>query len=396
MARLTASMRPTLVSLYSGCGGFDLGFEAAGFRPVAAYDIDPKVVGVYNANLPAVASVADLARYTPSGRPDVLVAGSPCQGFSTAGRRIVLDPRNALLVRAGEIALAMRPRAFVLENVPAAASGYQAHHWRLVEDMLRWDGYNVRRLLVEGTESGVAQIRRRLFLVAWRGSDCINVRPAICAPVTLAAQLAELDGMPDHDPVLLPAGSRERMIAARIAPGRKLSNVRGGLASVHTWDIPAVFGAVTTSEAELLRTVLYLRRRDRRRKNGDADPVLPASVSRELGRCVGGDAARLVAKGYLRQVGEFLDLTHTYNGKFRRLHWTRPSPTVDTHFGDPALFLHPDEHRGFTPREAARIQGFPDKVRFAGSRRARFRMVGNAVPPPMAERLAHFVHQALL
>lgn len=389
-------MLPTLASLYSGCGGFDLGFEAAGFRPVAAYDIDPKVVAVYNANLPPVARVADLASFTPSCCPDVLVAGSPCQGFSTAGRRLVLDPRNALLVRAGEVALALRPRAFLLENVPAAASGYQAHHWYLVEDMLRWNGYNVRRLLMEGTESGIPQIRRRLFLMAWRGSDCINVRLPACAPVGLATELRNVDGVADHDPAPLPLGSREHMIATRIAPGCKLSNVRAGLASVHTWDIPAVFGAVTSAEVELLRTVLHLRRRDRRRKNGDADPVLPASVARKLGRCVRDDAARLVTKGYLRQVGEYLDLTHTYNGKFRRLHWARPSPTVDTHFGDPALFLHPDEHRGLTPREAARIQGFPDRVRFAGSRRARFRMVGNAVPPPMAERLAHFVRQALL
>jgi DNA (cytosine-5)-methyltransferase 1 len=68
---------------------------------------------------------------------------------------------------------------------------------------------------------------------------------------------------------------------------------------------------------------------------------------------------------------------------------------VDTRFGDPKLFLHPTEHRGFTVREAARIQGFPDQFKFEGTTSQKYRMIGNAVPPPIAEMLAELTKQLI-
>jgi DNA (cytosine-5)-methyltransferase 1 len=324
------------------------------------------------------------------------LAGSPCQGFSTSGKRLVTDPRNRLLFRAGAIALRVRPRIFVLENVPTAISGHHQQHWRLVEDMMRWYGYNVRRYIADGAESGVAQIRRRLFLIAWIGSDCIRIEPPPVRPITLSEALVGVEHVRDHDPIPLRPKSREALIVAHIAPGQKLSNVRAGASAVHTWHIPEVFGSVSEEEAEILDAIIRLRRRARLRTFGDADPVRPSTLNRHFGCNIERQVARLIKKRYLRWVGRRIDLTHTYNGKFRRLRWDALSPTVDTHFGDPALFVHPVDDRGFTPREAARIQGFSDDFGFRGSRSRRFQMVGNAVPPPMAARLARFIRAALL
>ena len=89
-------------------------------------------------------------------------------------------------------------------------------------------------------------------------------------------------------------------------------------------------------------------------------------------------------------MGAFYDLTNAFNGKFRRLKWDQPAPTVDTRFGQPRYFLHPDEDRGFSVREAARIQGFPDAYKFPSSDSIAFRLIGNAVPPPMANAIALF------
>ncbi len=368
-----------------------------GFRPIAAYDIDPSAVEVYNSNLPAVAAVSDLAKTEPEVKnPDVLLAGSPCQGFSTSGKRFVADPRNQLVFRAGLIALKLRPTVFLLENVPAALSGEHQRHWELVEGMLRWHGYNVRRFIAEGTESGLAQLRRRLFMVAWLGSDCIRFEPTKVKPFSLADALAGVESVADHEPIALKAGSREALIAARIPPGMKLCNVRASPAAVHTWNVPEVFGAVDAREIEVLLALMRLRRQDRRRDFGDADPVLPAVIARYLGRSVRKQLESLFGKAYLRRIGPYVDLWHTYNGKFRRPRWEAASPTVDTHFGDPILFLHPSQNRGFSSREAARIQGFQDDFIFRGSRRKRFEMVGNAVPPPMARRLAGFIREALI
>ena len=318
------------------------------------------MVAAYNENVAPVASVCDLSTETVRIRPDVLLAGSPCQGFSTAGKRDLEDPRNDLLVRAGIIALDLKPRVFVMENVPAAISGKHGTRWEQVERMLKDGGYSVARILADGPSSGVPQLRKRLFLIAWIGRNAIRCEPDTVPAPTLSAALENVEGLSGHDPIPLPTGSREQLIARRISPGKKLCNVRISPAAIPTWDIPEVFGPVTDSEREVLVALVRLRRRNRRRTFGDADPVLPSVVNDYLQRSCDSDIARLIAAQYLRHVENYVDLTYTFNGKFRRLPTDGISPTVDTHFGDPRLFIHPYFDRGLTPREAARIQGFPD------------------------------------
>jgi DNA (cytosine-5)-methyltransferase 1 len=112
--------------------------------------------------------------------------------------------------------------------------------------------------------------------------------------------------------------------------------------------------------------------------------------------CLMSFEGSLIAKGFVRCKGELYDLTHTFNGKYRRLRWDDAAPTVDTKFGDPRLFLHPAEDRGFTVREAACLQGFPLSFIFEGSPRQQHRMIGNAVPPPTAEIIARWIRYTLL
>lgn len=386
----------TVASLFSGCGGFDLGFRQEGFKSVGGFDISRNAVETFNLNVASVARVADLSVECPAIKADVLLAGSPCQGFSTSGKRVLDDPRNDLLKRAGQIALAVKPKVFILENVPAAISGAHGSRWNEVEQMLQASRYNVRRIVAEGATSGVPQLRKRLFLVAWKGSEHIDCTPNNRMSEDLGAALAGVDDLQGQDVVPLLPGSKEFLIATHIRPGQKLSNVRDSPAAVPTWEIPEVFGKTSASEREVLVAVRRLRRRQRRRSFGDADPVLLSRISEELGRGCEADAKRLLGRGYLRSVGRYVDLRHTYNGKYRRLSLSNLSPTVDTHFGNPSLFLHPSANRGLTPRESARIQGFPDWFLLPESRSQAFQMIGNAVPPPMAAKLAKFVREAIL
>ena len=104
----------------------------------------------------------------------------------------------------------------------------------------------------------------------------------------------------------------------------------------------------------------------------------------------GNAFALLLRKGYIRRTGDAYDLAGTFNGKFRRLSWNEPSCTVDTRFGAPRYFLHPDKERGFTVREAARIQGFDDQYVFIGEKNAQYRLIGNAVPPPLGNLAADY------
>ncbi len=129
--------------------------------------------------------------------------------------------------------------------------------------------------------------------------------------------------------------------------------------SVHTWQIPRVFGHTSASERHVLESLVRRRRQQRLRSSGDADRWTASELRAAAGMPVASLLSGLIDKGYVRRVGSAYDLTHTFNGKFRRLAWDEPAPTVDTKFGNANYFLHPDQNRAFSAREAARIQGFP-------------------------------------
>lgn len=392
--------KPTFVSLFCGCGGLDAGFVASGFKCLRAFDVDEKAIETYRANLGKHALAKDLLQasvddLSAAGRPDVVVSGSPCQGFSTAGKRDLHDPRNHLLLHGGRLALALRPKVFVAENVAGALAGAHRMYWDQLEGLWRDAGYRTVTLRLNAAELGLAQRRARIVLIAWQQDREPHLPETVAKPTTLREVLAGVEGLPQHDKRFLVNGTTGYLIAQRIRRGQKLSNVRGGSSAVHTWEIPEVFGRTNAMERRLLETLLVLRRRDRVRSFGDADPVSLRTLRNALGLSVADVVAKLVEKGYLRRVEGQVDLVHTFNGKYKRLEWTGASLAVDTKFGDPRYFLHPTEHRGFTVREAARIQGFGDDFSFLDSGRDAYRMIGNAVPPPMGAHVAKVVSSLL-
>lgn len=398
MRKRPKKQRPTFLSLFSGCGGMDLGFVSRGFVCEAALDIDKAAVETYAANFRSPIIRHDLSHATlpaTTKRPDLLIAGSPCQGFSTVGKRNLHDPRNSLLLVAGRIALQLKPNVFVAENVAGALSGSHRKYWEELQDSLRLGGYRLVTLKCDANRLGVPQVRTRIVLIAWRSNiDWTPVLPEIPGG-SLYSAINDVDGRPDHNPVYLDPASHTGIIASHIRQRQKLCNVRMGERAVPTWEIPEVFGSTTQKEREVLTGLARLRRRERVRDGGDADPVLKSALVRFLGRDV-PEIDQLIAKGYVRKIGRRFDLTHTFNGKFRRLSWDDPSLTVDTRFGQPRYFLHPEELRGFTVREAARIQAFPDDFKFRGALHDQYRMIGNAVPPPMAAAIADVIREGLL
>ncbi|MEN8263270.1 MAG: DNA cytosine methyltransferase [Nitrospirota bacterium] len=386
-------------SLFSGCGGFDLGFVARGFRPQGAYDSDPEAVENFKANIDSPIYNVDLTDGVPGERSlfgiDALIAGPPCQGFSTAGKRLLDDNRNHLLTLTGHLARRIHPKVLVVENVAGALSGAHARYWNELDETMRLAGYRTHTVRCKAVDLGMAQLRKRVLLFAWRTLRDTDFTTPNLAPGSLRVVLSGVGRHKNHHPRRLCPQSRDWQIASRIKPGQKLSNVRGGNNAVATWDIPEVFGVVTENERTVLELLRRLRRQKRKRDYGDADPVslarLEAALGRRFHRLVNG----LLEKGYLRRVGERVDLTGTFNGKYRRLAWDKPSCTVDTRFGSPRYFLHPSYPRSFTVREAARIQGFDDNYIFRGSEKGQYRVIGNAVPPPLGMLAADIVKRLL-
>jgi DNA (cytosine-5)-methyltransferase 1 len=300
-----------------------------------------------------------------------------------------------LLLNVGFVVSTLRPTVFIAENVPGAIAGKHKYYWEGLRSTLVAAGYRTFDLRLEAIKLGIPQMRKRIAMIGWRsGKDVEFTLPSIKGKV-LRDAFSKMDGLPNHEKKLLPVNCDPKKIAIRIKEGQKLSNVRGGPNSVHTWDIPEVFGYVTAPEKEILNLLLKMRRQHRLRDRGDADPVPLDRITEYAGSKAYLILKSLIAKGYVMKKGRNFDLTHTFNGKYRRLSWDEPSLTVDTRFGDPRYFLHPNEDRGFTVREAARIQGFPDNFIFSGPEKMQYQVIGNAVPPTMAEALASIVIKLL-
>ena len=393
-----AKRRRTFLSLFSGCGGLDFGFHASDFHCLGAFDSDPIAVATYQENLGAgQANCIDLRRWRALEclpRPDLIIAGPPCQGFSTVGRFEVDDPRNYLLLIPVRLAARLKPTAIVIENVPGAAMSQHASVWQRARRELDRAGYDVNVQVIDVADFGVSQLRRRVIITASLGGAPLLRTPGP-SPRLLERILEIRKPLANHLPKLLPKGSRGWHIAKAIHQGQKLCNVRRGTAAVHTWDVPEVFGPVNNRERQLLDTLITLRRRHRVRKRGDADPVPLQILNREFGRSA-FVVQSLLRKGYIwRPTRSTVDLRHTFNGKFRRLSGNGLSHAVLTKFCDPSHFLHPYEDRAFTPREAARIQSFPDDFHFLGSAAQQARQIGNAVPPNVSLALAEWARLAI-
>ena len=390
------SRSPRVLSLFSGIGGLDLGFLNAGFLPVGAFDIWQAAIDVYRKNICDDAHVLDLSvnEVPVTDSPDVVVAGSPCQGFSVVGKRRISDPRNSLFVRAAQLAVELSPQAIVLENVFGIMAGEHRKYYQEAVHTLKKARFHVHHVDLNAQDVGLPQRRRRVFLVAVKSTGPLSLELAYPnRDIEQTISGAELQS--SHEPIALSPDSREYRIAKSIRPGQKLCDVRGGLNAVHSWDIPHVFGGTTESQRKILLATMRLRRRIRRRATGDADPVLRSHLAEHLSIEVSKNLDVLVARDYLTDFGDYVDLKRRFNGKFRRLQSNGISNAVDTRFGDPRYFLHPSQNRGLSAREAARIQGFPDSYTFDGSAADQFRMIGNAVPVPMGNTIAKAVKRAI-
>ncbi len=385
--------KPTFISLFSGCGGFDIGFLKNDFECIGAYDNDSNVVEVYRQNIGNHVFKHDLTKDDLPNKIeeiDVVLSGSPCQGFSNVGLRNFDDPRNSLLLVGGKIAVKYKAKVFVAENVMGSLSGKHKKYW---DDLIRYlqsNNFNTKITVCKGVQLGLAQTRKRVILYAWKGNRDIELKYPKLSEKTLRDVISNINGVPNKEFQSFSNNSSDILIAKRIESGKKLSDVRGGERSVHSWDIPEVFGYCTENEKKVLLTIQKLRRKIRRRPNGDSDPVdinVLVEMFPELD--IKSIISELVRKEYLlEKEPNHFDIKRSFNGKYRRLDFDSPSFTIDTNFGNPRYFLHPNENRGFSVREAARIQSFEDDFEFIGPINSQFKMIGNAVPPIMAEAIA--------
>jgi DNA (cytosine-5)-methyltransferase 1 len=191
------STAPTVLALFAGAGGLDLGFIQAGFRVVWAIDLMPDACATYRKNIGdhiVCGSVKDVDT-AALPRCDVVIGGPPCQGYSVAGHMGPADPRSSLTWEFARVVRDLRPRAFVMENVKALAvlSRWQTVRQRLLAD-LRALGYEVTMHVLNARDFGVPQGRERVFFVGTKAPDLrvATISPTCERPVTAGEVLRRL------------------------------------------------------------------------------------------------------------------------------------------------------------------------------------------------------------
>lgn len=212
---------PTVISLFAGCGGSSLGYSMAGFRELLAVEWDDNAVATFRLNFPdvpvyhgdiaklSVEECMRLAGLSGPGELDVLDGSPPCQGFSTAGKRQLDDPRNSLFREYVRLLRGLKPRAFVMENVSGMVKGKMKLVFAEIMRDLKASGYKVSARLLNAMYFNVPQSRQRLIFVGVRedvGREPSHPR-AEARPVTVREAIGHLPvgEQGNHEPQVLEA-----------------------------------------------------------------------------------------------------------------------------------------------------------------------------------------------
>lgn len=332
-----------VVSLFSGCGGFDFGLQSAGMKVIWANDIEKSVAKTYEKNIGPI-EIADITTIEANTIPehDVFVAGFPCQPFSSIGSRLgILDARGTLYEDCLRIVEAKQPRAVIFENVRGILSTKNADGTLLLDSIVSLlencgAGYDVQYKLMRASEYGVPQNRYRVIFVAFRKDLAIHY--IFPKPTTSlddpALTVGAIIDVPSHIP---------NQQDVRALPPQSMKMIphipEGG-----SWkDIPF--------------------------------EILPERLKK----------IRLNMKKYG---------TPSFYRRFAR---TEINGTITARANpENCGILHPLENRRYSVREVARLQSFPDDFIFdCESITATYAMLGNAVPPLLGKVIGESVIAAL-
>jgi DNA (cytosine-5)-methyltransferase 1 len=399
-ARVQALSAPTVIDLFAGAGGISEGFARAGFHLVAAVDSDPvalKTLWVNHPELPRENAIVADVRELPGARLkkllgrrrlDVLVGAPPCLGFSTVGfrskqartsYRFIGDERNFLFEYLVDIALQLRPRLFLMENVPGMGTA-QRDETSFLDAAARMlekaGGYRTAQWKLNATAFGVPQDRTRCFLVASLGD---------LLPPVPRQEYQDLR-RPNFDVDALPPVTLDEALIG-IPP------IKAGTGtSVELWDAAATLAEDRRCRRYLTKFKLLSASRliynHYARYNNERDLELYSLLR------PGEDSVHALERHGRADLMRYR--RDVFDDKYARLRGDRPCKTIVSHLAkDGNGYIHPRETRNITVREAARVQSFRDDYVFCGSPTDQWVQAGNAVPPQMSEALARSLLRVL-
>lgn len=349
-----------LVDLFAGCGGMTLGFAATKrFLPVFANDFNAQALESYRANFDPSAKhsiggdIVELvaARRDQIPRAEVVIGGPPCQGFSLLNKKRMGDPRRQLWYQFMRVVEHCGAKVIVMENVRQLLTSPE---FIQIEQALHDFGFHhVESRVLCAADYGVPEMRYRTIIMASKEGPISLPRPTHFDPRKIPTLSAQSDFF----------GKRA------LRPWRTVTAAIG--------DLPSPIGTGIRDDPPPLD--LHFGRSPTQMSKERYEAIPPGGNRFDLQR----NRPDITPDCWIRKKQGGTDL-------MGRLWWDRPSVTIRTEFFKPekGRYLHPDQNRPITHREAARIQSFPDSFKFRGSKIEIAKQIGNAVPPLMAKAIA--------
>jgi DNA (cytosine-5)-methyltransferase 1 len=376
---------PTVLDIFCGAGGMSLGFQSAGCKILGGIDENKYAIATHHKNFPNcklsvpaqdIREIEDLSILDiQPNEVDILIGGPPCQVFSRVGigkmkklgRNIEEDHRNFLYKEFVRFLSYYQPLAFVMENVDNLEnkeSNFSTIRRELESGISRkrknYPGYTLDYRVFDSSKFGVPQKRNRLFIIGIR-SD-LELKPPF--PERYSKSLVSvgeaIGDLPHIKPFSMP-----------------LKEKSSGPKQV---DYEFLYALEPQSQ--------YQEKMRKKKKDGEG-------VWNHL--CRSHNEKDLIIFEMLKQGGKYKDLPEEvmryrkdiFDDKYKRLIWDEPSWTLTAHMKKDGLaYIHPLQNRSISVREAARIQSFPDDFVFHAPMTRMFELVGNSVPPLLAEAVA--------
>ena len=344
-------MEIDVLDLFCGCGGTSLGFKNAKipgtrYRIIGGVDIDRHALATFAQNIKAPALSRDLSSIDKAGLQDLirqttrnknnplfLIGCAPCQDFSShTKKKKSKGERKSLLPKLAEIACELKPEAVLIENVPELLADRNWDFFVSARAKLEKAGYVVRAQIYNFAEFGLPQERFRTVIMALKAP--FSMPKGFLVPAEFRTVRSAIGDLP-----FLKAGASQPNDPMHITSNHRPSTI------------------------ELLRHVP--------KDGGNRPPGIGPT-------CL--DKARGSYGGY----------TDVYG----RMWWDRPALTITARCRTPSCgrFAHPEQNRGLSVREAALLQGFPRSCMFNGPFDDKYKQIGNAVPPLVAQFLAKHLH----
>ena len=377
----------SVIDLFAGAGGLSFGFERVGFHIALAVEKDAWAVETYKRNHKSsnivegdIAALDDAFFSRYRGKIDVVMGGPPCQGFSIAAsnRRKKDDARNALYKQFLRVVSIVSPKIVLIENVKEIVGYKLPDGTRIVADIVKFlkdEGYVLDCQVLDCKNYGVPQDRKRFFCLAVKKNLVGNtftvsslMKDFMVQPISFYEAISDLPKVASRE---IPEGA---VLPYTVDPNNAFQKLmRGGCNELHN-HVPMRHTPKTVEK------FVYLL------KTGGQKEGMPAYLMPHV-------------RGDVKQISN-----SSYSQNHRIIDKDKVSPTITASFY--SSFIHPEQPRNLTVREAARLQTFPDGFIFCGKKTTlskkllarkgiaeelhldQFNQVGNAVPPIMASHLA--------